>query len=62
MIFRRYKKPEIGDGLRTCEVDGDKAFFHRWVVGGIMGVRAIIEYIDGTVDLVQPERVRFTDR
>ncbi len=84
--------------LRTCEVDGSKAFFHRWVQqenvilvaehfmrqedlqrtgdlclkSGIIpkGFKpqtvqhtyALIEYINGEVEKVNPERVRFTDR
>lgn len=61
MNFRK-KKLDTRDHIRTCEVDGYMAFFHRWAEGGVLGICAIIEYIDGTVDLVQPERVRFTDR
>ena len=58
MCFKRIKKQEIGDSLRTCEIDGDKAFFHVWTMAGY----AIIEYIDGTVGMVHPDRVKFTDR
>lgn len=108
---RRACSPEIPEGgerlftkrkeektLRTCEVDGSKAFFHQWVqqenailvaehftrpedlqrIGksslesGIVpkGFKlqtcqhtfALIEYINGEVEKVNPERVRFTDR
>lgn len=47
--------------LRPCEVDGDKAYAHRWVLDENAATFALIEYIDGTVELVHPERVRFTD-
>ena len=57
MIFRRAKEQDSRSALRSCEVDGDKAFFHKWSVNDF----AIIEYMDGSVELVHPERVRFTD-
>lgn len=50
------------DSPRPCEIDGDKAFFHRWVLNENAVTFALIEYIDGTVEKVNPERVRFTDR
>ena len=65
-------KPEGGENLffkrkeektlRTCEVDGSKAFFHQWVQDGKAVTFALIEYINGEVEKVNPERVRFTDR
>jgi hypothetical protein len=61
-MFFSKKKPDCREGLRTCEVDGDKAFFHMWVKSGLPTVCAIIEYLDGTIDLVLPERLKFTDR
>lgn len=62
-MFRRNRKPQDErDKLRPCEVDGDKAFFHRWAEGGIMKICAIVEYLDGTIHLAPPESVRFTDR
>lgn len=63
MIFRRKKeRPDSRAALRTCEVDGDKAFFHKWAEGGFMKICAIVEYLDGTIHLAPPESVRFTDR
>ncbi len=63
--------------LRSCEVDGRKALFHKWtevsqiippspMIGGHEGgiVRSalgIVEYEDGTVGTVYPERIKFTD-
>lgn len=47
--------------LRPCEVDGYKAYFHRWAEGGILKFCAVIEYLDGTISLVPPERIRFTE-
>ena len=60
---------------RPCFVDGKKALFHRWLeyamviepspmVGGHRGgeikyTLAIVEYEDGTLDQVNPSRVRF---
>ena len=48
--------------LRPCEVDGDKAYFHRWVLGDHATTFALIEFLDGTVSQVHPEKVRFLDR
>lgn len=48
--------------LRPCEVDGDKAYFHRWALDEHTRYLALIEYLDGSVSLVHPERVRFLDR
>ena len=55
-----FKKKD--NSTRPCEVDGDKALFHRWVLDEKAITFALIEYIDGTVEKVNPERVRFTDR
>lgn len=58
---------------RTCLVDGDRAYFHGWVEQAVIfkdhrgeghilkQTYALVEYIDGTVELTQPERLRFTD-
>lgn len=46
---------------RPCEVEGSKALFHGWVVDENARFLALVEYIDGTVDRVRPERVKFTD-
>lgn len=45
---------------RPCEVDGRPALFHRWVEE--YALEALVEYQDGTVALVKPELIRFTDR
>ena len=58
MFFGWHREAEQPDARRTCEVDGDKAFFHTWTLAGY----AIVEYIDGHVEMVHPDRVRFTDR
>lgn len=58
--------------IRTCTVDGTKALFHRWadiaspLVGGPPGgqlyqVYGLVEFEDGTVQMVDPERIRFED-
>lgn len=47
--------------LCPCEVDGDKAYFHGWAEGRISKFGAVIEYLDGTISLVPPERIRFTE-
>ena len=78
MIFKKPKAPELPYELlthsRPCLVDGDQAYFHCWVgqdaiidgEGGKAQVArrtyALIEYIDGTVEHVFPEKVRFTNR
>nr|DAR24704.1 MAG TPA: hypothetical protein [Caudoviricetes sp.] len=43
---------------RPCFVDGRKALFHRWTAYDIIDY-AIVEYEDGTVDIVHPESIRF---
>lgn len=45
---------------RPCEVNGRPAFFHRWVEE--YALEALVEYLDGTIAMVKPESVRFTDR
>lgn len=45
---------------RPCEVDGRPALFHRWVEEYTL--EALVEYNDGTIALVKPETIRFTDR
>lgn len=58
---------------RPCEVDGRPALFHRWVEEGqvvnidhvfckmevVHNTFALVEYPDGTVCKVVPERIRF---
>ena len=69
------KMLEITESLRRCEVDGKAALFHRWcdiseivppsvMVGGHGGGVAqdtfgIVEYLDGSVARVKPERIVF---
>lgn len=62
--------------LRTCQVDGENAFFHKWsdvsqirdavLKGTISGVISdtfgIVEFENGKVKRVEPERIVFTDR
>lgn len=56
-------KQITGKTLRPCETDGGKAYFHKWVQGVKSGnTFALIEYLDGTIDMVNPETVRFLDR
>lgn len=63
--------------LRTCRVNGEKAFFHCWanirkavdaspLIGGhpggfIEGTLAIVEYEDGRIEMVYPEEIVFLD-
>lgn len=85
------------DSRRPCLVDGDQAYFHRWVDSDEMSVRvnafvnaaemaqiedrlrrcaplpqicdtqilrrtfALVEYINGVVEMVHPERIQFID-
>ena len=63
--------------LRPCEVNGEKALFHRWeeyayvveaspMIGGHPGGQihetfAIVEMEDGQIKEVKPRKVRFSD-
>jgi hypothetical protein len=61
---------------RPCKVDGAPALFHRWaeddevlltanakeIVDVIRQTYALVEYQDGTVHMVAPELVQFTDK
>ena len=65
----------IGIEYRPCFVDGEKALFHRWaehseiyapslLKGGHNGgvekyVTAIVEYADGSIKEVMPNKIRF---
>lgn len=50
---------------RPCTVDGWPANFLRWVeeytVAGYT-LKALVEYLDGMIDKVEPERIRFTGK
>lgn len=62
---------------RPCYADGKKALFHRWteeaeilqpsiMKGGPVGGQlkttfAIVEYEDGTIAEVEPQKIRFID-
>lgn len=59
---REKTKESHRDLRRPCEVDGDKAYFHRWADGGVIKICAVVEYLDGTVGLSRPEKVRFIDQ
>lgn len=59
-LFTKKRKTE--QTIRPCETDGGKAYFHRWVQDERAITFALIEYLDGTVEKVNPETVRFTDR
>ena len=48
------------DSRRSCEADGDKAYFHEWV-NYDMRTYALIEYLDGSIAQVTPEYIKFTD-
>ncbi len=49
---------------RICKVDGEPAFFHRWVQDDriVTQTFALVELLDGSVKKVAPEKVRFCDR
>ena len=67
----------MDDKLRPCIVEEKKAFFHRWgdiaepippsaLRGGHPGGQywqtfGIVEYEDGSVVMVHPSKIRFTD-
>lgn len=67
----------IGMDYRPCLVDGRKALFHKWervreIVlpsltkgghdgGTVCGDMAIVEYEDGQIAEVKPERIKFVD-
>lgn len=67
----------MNNAYRLCRVNGRIAAFHCWeqysnvvnashLVGGYPGgtisfVRGIVEYDDGTLDLVAPKTIRFVD-
>lgn len=69
------KMLEVTESLRRCEVDGKAALFHRWcdiseivppsvMVGGhgggvVQDTFGIVEYLDGSVARVKPERIVF---
>lgn len=70
-------KIEFVSQLRPCYVDGTKALFHGWgqnkrvvepspMIGGGPGgtvayTLGIVEFSDGTVKQVFPERIKFID-
>lgn len=72
------KMLEITESLRRCEVDGKAALFHRWcdiseivppsvMVGGhgggvVQDTFGIVEYENGKIERVRPERITFTDK
>ena len=68
---RKTKKPKTRllpmDELRArpCLVDGRPALVHRWhekpTLEGYT-LQALVEYRDGSVEFVSPEKIRFTDQ
>lgn len=46
---------------RPCYVNGKKALFHKWTNNDIGCARGIIEYEDGTIDIVVPYEIKFCD-
>lgn len=71
------KRLEITESLRKCTADGRKAIFHRWcdvsqivppspMMGGhgggvVRDTYAIVEYEDGSIGRISPERIKFSD-
>lgn len=58
----------MNDSRRSCYVDSRKAIFHRWVdtsfpkdKGFILQTLALVEFEDGSVQQVQPKKIRFAD-
>ena len=67
----------MDDKLRPCTVNKRKTFFHRWcdvaepippsaLRGGYPGgqfwkIFGIVEYYDGSVEMVYPSKIQFTD-
>lgn len=50
--------------LRPCYVDGKKALFHKWITinnGFTENTQAIVECENGTVETVDPTRIKFAD-
>lgn len=56
--------------FRKCVVDGKSAYFHTWGSdskyvpgrGIITSPIGIVEFEDGTIECVEPEEIRFTER
>lgn len=64
--------------MRRCEVNGEKAYFHRWnthanvvepspMIGGAPGGQiqytlGIVEFEDGRIEEVAPRTIKFIDR
>ena len=56
--------------LRPCLAKGEKALFHRWITeeqiasGDLIKVKpkALVEYEDGTLDLVSYKNIKFIDK
>ena len=75
MIIKRHDNDFMT--LRPCIADGEKAMFHRWaevsqivppspMVGGHLGgvakdIVALVEFEDGTIRELSPNRIRFLD-
>lgn len=54
-----YKLQDMQNTMyRPCFVDGKKALFHRWTAYNVIDY-AIVEYEDGTVDIVHPQSIKF---
>lgn len=61
----RFSDIEIKTELRPCLVKGKKALFHKWVhTKNLFGQEfevGIVEFIDGPVEEVTPDNIRFCD-
>ena len=54
-----YKLQDMQNTMyRPCFVDGKKALFHRWTAYNVIDY-AIVEYENGTVDIVHPQSIKF---
>lgn len=57
---------KISTELRPCMINGKKALFHLWIkkkdiVMQSEYVDGLVEFIDGTVEEIKSERIRFCD-
>jgi hypothetical protein len=60
--LKRCNECEYRQQTRLCEVDGKICTFHRFAEEVIRVTFALVEYPDGSVGKVDPDKVHFLDR